>query len=330
MSHPRALRRPGAGQAEPVPARRRQARRRDAPARIADGADRLVRHAPRRARGDGVLRRHDTLAALPADDLCLRAARALQAASAHVGGRRHHDREARPVGRRSRRRQLRRRVDAARAQPPLAASTGRSSGCCRSAWRSAPTCRSSSPARTLRAGESASGSRRSTGRADVVRRRQAGGRRWPRATSSPTRRWPNASPLLESRAFPRPLRASHGEPGAIRETEPDSPRAYGTQRPAGGRRRSLPRGRSAAAALHRTFGNSRMTGSGSAVFARAGHGLAPSAAMPSDWPAGWSGRMCRSLAAPSARRLGRPSIAALTSRRKPGRLQVRGASRAPV
>ncbi|MBV9891107.1 MAG: hypothetical protein JO090_09510, partial [Rhizobacter sp.] len=53
--------------------------------------------------------------------------------------------------------------------------------------------------------------------------------------------------------------------------------------------------RRAAAALDATFGNSRMTGSGSAVFARAGSGPAPSAAMPGDWPSGWSGRMCRSL-----------------------------------
>ena len=51
----------------------------------------------------------------------------------------------------------------------------------------------------------------------------------------------------------------------------------------------------AMAGLHATFGNSRMTGSGSAVFARAGHGEEPSAAMPSDWPSGWSSRMCRSL-----------------------------------
>ncbi|MGZ5183475.1 MAG: 4-(cytidine 5'-diphospho)-2-C-methyl-D-erythritol kinase [Caldimonas sp.] len=51
----------------------------------------------------------------------------------------------------------------------------------------------------------------------------------------------------------------------------------------------------ALAGLHASFGNSRMTGSGSAVFARAGRGAAPSAAMPGDWPAGWSGRMCRSL-----------------------------------
>ena len=70
-------------------------------------------------RGDGLLRRHDTAAALPADDLSLRAARALQAASGTALGRRHHGRQARPVGRRARRRQLGRRVDAARPQPPL-------------------------------------------------------------------------------------------------------------------------------------------------------------------------------------------------------------------
>jgi len=51
----------------------------------------------------------------------------------------------------------------------------------------------------------------------------------------------------------------------------------------------------AVAGLHAAFGNSRMTGSGSAVFARAGNGAAPSAAMPSEWPEGWSSRMCRSL-----------------------------------
>jgi 4-diphosphocytidyl-2-C-methyl-D-erythritol kinase len=51
----------------------------------------------------------------------------------------------------------------------------------------------------------------------------------------------------------------------------------------------------AKALLSGAFGNSRMTGSGSAVFARAGNGPAPSAAMTIDWPEGWSGRMCRSL-----------------------------------
>jgi len=47
--------------------------------------------------------------------------------------------------------------------------------------------------------------------------------------------------------------------------------------------------------LQRCFGNARMTGSGSAVFARAGSGAQPAAAMPVDLPPGWVGRMCRSL-----------------------------------
>ena len=48
--------------------------------------------------------------------------------------------------------------------------------------------------------------------------------------------------------------------------------------------------------LQQAFGNSRMTGSGSAVFACAGSGKQPSGELPSALPAGWSGRMCRSLA----------------------------------
>lgn len=51
----------------------------------------------------------------------------------------------------------------------------------------------------------------------------------------------------------------------------------------------------AASALHQRFGNSRMTGSGSAVFARAGTDQEPSAAMLEQLAPGWSGRMCRSL-----------------------------------
>ena len=43
------------------------------------------------------------------------------------------------------------------------------------------------------------------------------------------------------------------------------------------------------------FGHSRMTGSGSAVFAGAGAGAEPLKAMPANLPAGWVGRMCRSL-----------------------------------
>jgi len=55
----------------------------------------------------------------------------------------------------------------------------------------------------------------------------------------------------------------------------------------------------AAKLLEARFGNSRMTGSGSAVFARAGKvsgtDSRPMATIPSDLPAGWAGRMCRSL-----------------------------------
>lgn len=51
----------------------------------------------------------------------------------------------------------------------------------------------------------------------------------------------------------------------------------------------------AAGLLDREFGNSRMTGSGSAVFARAGREDRPMATMPAKLEAGWVGRMCRSL-----------------------------------
>jgi 4-diphosphocytidyl-2-C-methyl-D-erythritol kinase len=55
----------------------------------------------------------------------------------------------------------------------------------------------------------------------------------------------------------------------------------------------------AAKLLEERFGNSRMTGSGSAVFARAGKvegtDRPPMATIPADLPSGWAGRMCRSL-----------------------------------
>jgi len=51
----------------------------------------------------------------------------------------------------------------------------------------------------------------------------------------------------------------------------------------------------ASSLLRQRYGNSRMTGSGSAVYARAGTGAEPTAAMPADLPPGWVGRMCRSL-----------------------------------
>ena len=51
----------------------------------------------------------------------------------------------------------------------------------------------------------------------------------------------------------------------------------------------------AASLLEARFGNSRMTGSGSAVFARAGTGDRPVATMPAELPPRWVGRMCRGL-----------------------------------
>lgn len=48
--------------------------------------------------------------------------------------------------------------------------------------------------------------------------------------------------------------------------------------------------------LEARFGNSRMTGSGSAVFARAGTADQPKATLPADLAPGWVARMCRSLA----------------------------------
>ncbi|HEY9068406.1 MAG TPA: 4-(cytidine 5'-diphospho)-2-C-methyl-D-erythritol kinase [Burkholderiaceae bacterium] len=51
----------------------------------------------------------------------------------------------------------------------------------------------------------------------------------------------------------------------------------------------------AAKILTEHFGNSRMSGSGSAVFARAGMLEQPVAQIPRDLPSGWVGRMCRSL-----------------------------------
>jgi 4-diphosphocytidyl-2-C-methyl-D-erythritol kinase len=51
----------------------------------------------------------------------------------------------------------------------------------------------------------------------------------------------------------------------------------------------------AARILQAEFGNSRMTGSGSAVFARIGADDRPAATWPAALPPGWVGRMCRSL-----------------------------------
>ena len=80
-----------------------------------------------------------------------------------------------------------------------------------------------------------------------------------------------------------------------RETEPELDDGFGRNDLQAAAEALCPEVSRALAGLRKVFGNSRMTGSGSAVFAPAGNGPAPSAAMPSDWPEGWSSRMCRSL-----------------------------------
>jgi len=80
-----------------------------------------------------------------------------------------------------------------------------------------------------------------------------------------------------------------------RETEPELDDGFGRNDLQAAAEALCPEVSRAVAGLQVVFGNGRMTGSGSAVFARAGDGPAPSAAMPSDWPEGWSSRMCRSL-----------------------------------
>jgi 4-diphosphocytidyl-2-C-methyl-D-erythritol kinase len=57
--------------------------------------------------------------------------------------------------------------------------------------------------------------------------------------------------------------------------------------------RVAPEVQQALAMLERSFGNSRMTGSGSAVFARIDANAVSSVAMPQDLPVGWVGRVCR-------------------------------------
>ena len=95
--------------------------------------------------------------------------------------------------------------------------------------------------------------------------------------------------------FPEAVPGVDAEPGPPGKTGPRLAEGFGTNDLQAAAEALCPDVGRAAASLRGTYGNSRMTGSGSAVFARAGSGPAPSAAMPSDWPEGWSGRMCRSL-----------------------------------
>ena len=248
-------------------------------------------------RDDGLVRRHDTTAALPADDLCLRAARALQSASATTMGADIT---------------IDKRV-------PWGAGLGGGSSDAASTllalnrlWRLDWALERLLPIGLalgadvpfFLAGTNAFAS----GIGDklvpvdidpawfaVVKPAAA------LATGEVFARPEVADRVAAARiaGFPEAVAGADAEPGARGDedlkTGPRLAEGFGTNDLQAAAESLSPDVRSAAAALSRTYGNSRMTGSGSAVFARAGSGTAPSAAMPSDWPEGWSGRMCRSL-----------------------------------
>ena len=245
-------------------------------------------------RSDGALRRHDTNIALPVDDLCLRAARALQWASATPAG-----------------------VDITidKRIPAGAGLGGGSSDAASTLLALNRLWRLDWPLERLLPIGAAHG-------ADVPfflagANAFAGGVGERLAPTEVAAAWfavvkPEASlatadvfrsPALAERVaaariagFSEAASGVDAGPEPPGETGPRLAEDFGTNDLQAAAEGLCPDVRRAAAALRRTFGNSRMTGSGSAVFARAGSGPTPSAAMPGDWPTGWSGRMCRSLA----------------------------------
>jgi 4-diphosphocytidyl-2-C-methyl-D-erythritol kinase len=246
---------------------------------LIDWADTL--HFERR--GDGRLQRHDLGAELPADDLCLRAARALQAAAGTAQG-----------------------VDIS-IDKRVPAGAGMGGG-------------SSDAASTLLALNRLWGldwprerllALALTLGADVpffVGGRNAfvegiGERLTP--MDWPVQWYAVLKPpaALSTRAiFTHPLLTRSTEPAIIPGPLADAQTVAGWS---GGQGRNdlqppaeseCPEVAQAARRLDKAFGNSRMTGSGSAVFARAGAGEQPVATLAVEaLPPGWVGRMCRSL-----------------------------------
>jgi 4-diphosphocytidyl-2-C-methyl-D-erythritol kinase len=245
------------------------------------------------ARDDGLLRRHDTAAALPADDLSLRAARALQGASGTALGA---------------------DITVEKRVPWGAGLGGGSSDAASTLLALNRLWRLDWPLERLLPIGLALGADVPFFLAGTNALATGIGERLVPAEVEPA--WfavvKPAAGLATAEVFARPEVAERvaaariagfseatpgvdDEPGALGKTGPRLAEGFGTNDLQAAAEGLCPDVERAASALSRAFGNSRMTGSGSAVFARAGSGPAPSAAMPSDWPSGWSGRMCRSL-----------------------------------
>lgn len=249
------------------------------PFQLIDWADRL--HFERRA--DGRLQRHDLGAALPEDDLCLRAARALQAASGTALGA--------DIS-----------IDK---QVPWGAGMGGGS---------------SDAASTLLALNRLWGLH--WPRARLLEIGLALGADVPFFVGGCNAFVEGIGEVLTPLALPPqwfaivkpaaslPTAAIFGHPGLVRDTEPvilagflDGDLGPSTLASGFGRNDLQPPAEDrcsevaqAARWLEARFGNSRMTGSGSAVFARAGTGDQPVATIPAEsLPPGWVGRMCRGL-----------------------------------
>jgi len=97
--------------------------------------------------------------------------------------------------------------------------------------------------------------------------------------------------------FPEAAHRPQDGPAQSRESGPEIAEGFGRNDLQAAAEELCPDVARAAAGLRAAFGNSRMTGSGSAVFAWVAEAVdgSSAAAMPADWPVGWSGRMCRSL-----------------------------------